>query len=169
MLKTITLSKHIRLKYLILNLNHFIISPFQTYFFLPCKFFFSIKNKLIYFCDYNDLEKNSEVRFVRWLKHSTRLYKCKLILQGLGFKAYLNKEQGLIEFKLGFSHTIIIKIPKFLSINIEKSILSVTSVNPLLLGNFIYKLRLLKKLNIYKGKGIIYTNEIFVLKEIKKT
>jgi ribosomal protein L6P/L9E len=169
MLKKISLTQYTNLKYVCLNFKHFLISPLNLYFFLPSNFFFSIKNKSISFLGSTLETKKIESRFVSWLKHCSRPYKKKLVLQGLGFKATLNSSRDKIEFKLGFSHPIIMLIPKFICITQEKSILSLTSANPVLLGNFIYQIRLLKKLNVYKGKGIIYNNETFILKEIKKT
>ena len=91
----------------------------------------------------------------------------KLKMKGLGLKAVLI--QDMLELKLGFSHTIKIYIPKEIKISIFKSTITLTGVNLDALGNFAFKIKMSKKPNIYKGKGIWYRSEKLHLKTIKKS
>lgn len=104
------------------------------------------------------------------LEVSKSKYK-KLKLVGVGYKIqivqYKNKE--LIKFNLGFSHTIYYKIPKTIQIvcyNTNKFIL--LGYDYRLITQIASKLRSYKIPEVYKGKGILYENELIKLKEGKK-
>ena len=104
------------------------------------------------------------------LEVSKSKYK-KLKLVGVGYKIqivqYKNKE--LIKFSLGFSHTIYYKIPKTIQVvcyNTNKFILLGHNYN--LITQIASKLRSYKTPEVYKGKGILYENELIKLKEGKK-
>lgn len=167
-MKTLFLAKSINLRLLILNSKRFLIGPLNSYFFLPLYFRLVIKNHKLFFKSIVQEMESFNQQFSRWLKHCQRVYKKKLVLHGLGFKVSCNLLENYLELKLGFSHIIKLHIPLNIIVHVEKSIISISSINPVLLGNFIYNLRNLKPLNIYKGKGILYKNEKFILKEIKK-
>ena len=51
----------------------------------------------------------------------------------------------------------------------NNNILTAEGFEPDNIGNFLEKIRKLKKIDSYKGKGFWYKNESRVLKEIKKT
>ncbi len=159
----------VNLKILKLQQHFLLAGNFNNYFLIPTTIKFYIEEKKIYLTILNLNDKNFFQSLIMWVKHSARLYKKKIVMQGLGFKVVLNAIENVLEFKLGFSHIIKVLIPKKdLNIFINKNIISVSSINPVLIGNFLYKLRSLKYPNIYKGKGMVYKNEIFILKEIKK-
>lgn len=103
-----------------------------------------------------------------WLKILSKPILKKLILKGLGLKATLVDKKQL-ELKLGFSHTILIDIPRDLTVEISKNTISIIGFNKVHVGDFLYKIRNLKLPNAYKGKGIWYKNEIRVFKTVKKT
>ena len=95
----------------------------------------------------------------------------KIKLVGVGYKVfpvnYHNEE--LLQFKLGFSHSIFYKIPKTLRI------IPVKSTFIYIFGNSYYRvtqaaanIRSYKFPEPYKGKGILYENEKIILKEGKK-
>jgi large subunit ribosomal protein L6 len=104
------------------------------------------------------------------LKLLDKPYKKKLILKGLGFKASLSTDLSFLELKLGYSHTIKIKVPlESLTVKVDKSTLIVEGSDPVKVGNFATQIRNLKYPDSYKGKGFWYKNEIIALKEVKKT
>jgi large subunit ribosomal protein L6 len=95
----------------------------------------------------------------------------KIKLIGVGYKVFpINfHEKTLLQFKLGFSHSIYYKIPGILQITPIKS----TFIY--IFGNSYYsvtqaaaKIRSYKTPEPYKGKGILYENEKIFLKEGKK-
>jgi large subunit ribosomal protein L6 len=98
----------------------------------------------------------------------------KLKLVGVGYKVFDPKTQTkdnsrLLHLKLGFSHSIYYKIPKDITINVNQSTkLFISGYN----YNKVYRtasvLRSFKTPEPYKGKGILYANEVITLKEGKK-
>ena len=107
-------------------------------------------------------------RFNFLLNMKSILIRKQLILKGLGFKMQKNLDNSL-ELKLGFSHKIFLKIPKELTVNINKNKISIEGFNKILVGNFIEKIRSLKIPDDYKGKGFWHKNENKILKAIKKS
>ena len=88
------------------------------------------------------------------------------MLKGVGFNVY--KKKNFLFFELGFSHYIGICIPKNIIIKRFKARLAIFSFSKNLAHNFVKKLLLLKKVDAYKGKGVIYKNQKIILKEGKK-
>jgi len=91
----------------------------------------------------------------------------KLLLKGLGLKATLLVFNSL-ELKLGFSHSVIVRVPVEIKVSIIKNILIVESFDQIMLGNFAATIKNLRKPDSYKGKGISYKNEVLFLKTVKK-
>lgn len=79
-------------------------------------------------------------------------------------------ENGFIKLKLGFSHFVFIQIPSYIKIftSPKKNILVISCIDEMLLKAFCSKIRLLKLPDVYKGKGILYKNQVILLKEGKK-
>jgi large subunit ribosomal protein L6 len=103
------------------------------------------------------------------LESSTILYE-KLKLIGIGYRVFNDDDfKELLSFKLGHSHPIYFRIPNklnffclkstklFISGNSYQQITQIASI-----------IRLQKKPEPYKGKGILYENEKIILKEGKK-
>ena len=94
-------------------------------------------------------------------------FKKKIYLKGIGFKFEIN--QNFLTLKLGYSHLIIIEIPIEIKLIVTKSIyLILSSFDYQKLTQFISFIKKKKKIDSYKGKGILYQNEIIKLKEGKK-
>jgi large subunit ribosomal protein L6 len=93
-------------------------------------------------------------------------YTKKLILEGVGFKADVAGDT--INFALGFSHPVKIKIPAGLTVTSDKNNITVTGIDKELVGQFTASLRALKKPEPYKGKGFRYDNEVIRRKQGKK-
>jgi len=95
----------------------------------------------------------------------------KLKLNGIGYKIdIINKELFIIlRFKLGLSHFIYYKVPNTVEITIyNNNKLLILGYNYNLVTNIAAKIRSFKIPEVYKGKGILYENEIIKLKEGKK-
>lgn len=101
------------------------------------------------------------------LKGITQKFKINLFLKGIGFKVQ-RLEHSLI-FKLGYSHDIKKVIPQ----GIEVAIFNNTNIilygfNWEQLTQFASDIKALKKVEPYKGKGILFKNEQVLRKEGKK-
>lgn len=91
----------------------------------------------------------------------------KLILEGIGYKSEV-KGTNLV-LALGFSHQVNIPIPDGLKVTAEKNIITGTGADKEVVGEFMAKVRSLKKPEPYKGKGMRYEGEVIKRKQGKKT
>lgn len=94
-------------------------------------------------------------------------YQKKLILEGVGFKSEVKGDK--FNFALGFSHPVIVEIPKGITATAEKNNITITGIDKELVGSFTAMIRALKKPEPYKGKGMRYENEVIRRKQGKKT
>lgn len=96
----------------------------------------------------------------------------KLKLVGVGYKVFeefTKSGQKLLNFKLGYSHSLFYRIPSKINVNINQSIKLFLSGESLFnISQCASVIRKCKKPEPYKGKGILYSNEIIQLKEGKK-
>jgi ribosomal protein L6P/L9E len=133
------------------------------------KLFFLCKLKI--FFNSSDTQ-NCGVTFFSLLKNIycglQVLHKTTILVKGLGFK--VSSLQNLLVLKLGFSHLIILRVPKFICAKIFSKFtnINLASSNLCLVKSFCSKLRHIKQPNAYKGKGIRYINEYVRLKVVKK-
>ncbi|WP_341652416.1 50S ribosomal protein L6 [Blattabacterium cuenoti] len=86
----------------------------------------------------------------------------KLELVGIGYRAYYNG--GILDLNLGFSHNIMMQLPKEISVEIQSekgknSIVILKSYDKQLLGIIAAKIRSFRVPEPYKGKGIRYFGE----------
>ena len=121
------------------------------------------------FIKYLELEKKL---FFNKLKGLIYLYKKILIISGIGFKFQLNEintfNSEIIIFA-GFSHLISIKIPFNIICTLEtNNKLIIESSSKEELGLFAAKIKNIKPIEIFKGKGIKYETENIKLKSYKK-
>lgn len=104
------------------------------------------------------------------IESSILLHK-KLKIKGIGYGMFFTEkfEQKLLTLKLGYSHSIYVKIPESLVINCFAKIkLYVFGDSYELVSNFSAVIKAKKFPEPYKGKGLLYGDEIVVLKEGKK-
>lgn len=94
-------------------------------------------------------------------------YEKKLIVEGVGYKADV-KGTDLV-MALGFSHPVIVPIPKELSVKTEKGSITISGINKEDVGAFAAKIRAFKEPEPYKGKGIRYSTEVIRRKQGKKS
>lgn len=94
-------------------------------------------------------------------------YTYNLELIGVGYKAFVENTNLIL--KVGYSHSIIPSIPKDISITCRKpTYISIFGINKYLVTQQAAKIRDYNKPEPYKGKGIIYENELIYRKEGKK-
>ena len=89
-------------------------------------------------------------------------YKRELELVGVGYKA--SAEGNTLELNLGYSHAIFFAIPKELSISAEtlkgkNPIITLQGIDKQLIGQVAAKIKSLRKVEPYKGKGIRFVGE----------
>lgn len=96
-----------------------------------------------------------------------KLFEKKLIIEGVGFK-FEHSGDNLI-LSLGFSHKVTVKIPKDITILVEKNKITVSGANKEATYLFAANIRELKKPEPYKGKGIRYHDEVVRRKQGKKS
>lgn len=93
-----------------------------------------------------------------------------IIIRGVGLKVTLiDKPSSFLELKLGYSHKILLAVPKNLYVIAKKRKLLVEGSDKVVVGNFVNKIINFKSLNNYTGKGLwLKSYQKFILKEIKK-
>ena len=90
-------------------------------------------------------------------------YKKEMELVGVGYRAQSNGQ--VLELSLGFSHTIVIKLPAEIKVEAKTErnknpMITLESYDKQLLGQVCAKIRSLRKPEPYKGKGIRFAGEI---------
>ncbi len=91
----------------------------------------------------------------------------KLEIQGVGYRAAL--EKGKLSMSLGFSHPVVLELPKGITVDIEKqTLLTVKGIDKYMVGEMAAKIRRVKPPEVYKGTGIRYLGE-YVRKKVGKT
>ncbi len=91
----------------------------------------------------------------------------KLLVEGVGFKWEVSGDK--LKLNLGFSHQIVLDIPKGLTVVAVKSELTITGIDIEAVTLFAMQVRKLKKPEPYKGKGVRYSDEVVRRKEGKKS
>jgi large subunit ribosomal protein L6 len=103
---------------------------------------------------------------INLMKGVTEGYEKRLIIEGVGFKADAKPDK--VTLNIGFSHPVELKIPKGISVAVEKDNIIITGIDKQAVGEFAATIRAKKKPEPYKGKGIRYSNEVIRRKEGKK-
>lgn len=81
----------------------------------------------------------------------------QLEINGVGFRAAVSG--NVINLTLGFSHPVAFKLPDGVAASVDKNVITVTGHDKQLVGQVAANLRMLKKPEPYKGKGIKYVGE----------
>lgn len=82
----------------------------------------------------------------------------KLEVIGVGFKVNLQGDK--LTLNVGYSHPIEYVLPKGISADVDKNIITVSGIDKQLLGDVVAKIRKIRKPEPYKGKGIKYVDEV---------
>ena len=89
-------------------------------------------------------------------------YKKELELVGVGYKASV--QGNLLELSLGYSHNIFFAVPEEVAIKAETQkgknpILTLEGIDKQLVGQVAAKIKSLRKVEPYKGKGVRFVGE----------
>ena len=89
-------------------------------------------------------------------------YKVQLQMVGVGFRAAAQGQQ--LNLSMGYSHPIIIELPKEVKLEAETNkgeapLVTLSSHDKQLLGTVAAKIRSLRKIEPYKGKGVRFLGE----------
>lgn len=90
-------------------------------------------------------------------------YKLELEIIGVGFKA--TAANNILELNLGYSHNIFLAVPKEVSVVAlnekgKNPTVVLQGIDKQLLGQVAAKIRSLRKVEPYKGKGVRFVNEV---------
>lgn len=90
-------------------------------------------------------------------------YKIQLELVGVGYKAAATG--SILELSLGFSHAIFLSLPTEVSVKTvtdkgKNPIVTLESLDKELIGMIAAKIRSLRKVEPYKGKGVRFVGEV---------
>ena len=77
---------------------------------------------------------------------------------GVGFKVAV--KGNIVDLSVGFSHPVLIELPKGLEAKAEGNKLTISGIDKELVGEYAARIRRVRKPEPYKGQGIKYENEI---------
>ena len=98
---------------------------------------------------------------------SVRGYEKTLELVGVGYRAAL--KGNILNLQLGYSHDINFNIPEGIKIAVDKqTTLKISGFDKQLVGSVASKIKTLRKIEPYKGKGIREKGQYILKKEGKK-
>ena len=98
---------------------------------------------------------------------SSKGYEKTLELIGVGYRAALKGNQ--LNLQLGYSHDINFDIPEGIKITVEKqTTIKISGSNKQQVGAIASKLKILRKIEPYKGKGVREKGQYVLKKEGKK-
>ncbi|HMO82694.1 MAG TPA: 50S ribosomal protein L6 [Candidatus Paceibacterota bacterium] len=100
------------------------------------------------------------------IKGVTEGYTKVLEIEGVGYKAEVKGTN--LSLNVGFSHPVLLPIPSGVTATVEKGVITVSSFDKDLLGQFAANVRKVKEPEPYKGKGIRYQGEYIIRKQGKK-
>lgn len=87
----------------------------------------------------------------------TKGFSKSLEVIGVGFKVAV--KGNIIELAVGFSHPVIVDLPKGIEASAQGQVLTISGIDKDLVGEMAARLRRIRKPEPYKGKGIKYTTE----------
>ena len=88
-----------------------------------------------------------------------------LEINGVGYRA--TKQGNKVTFNLGYSHPIEVEEPEGITIDVKDNTISVKGADKQKVGETAAKIRSLRVPDVYKGKGIKYSDEHLIIKEGK--
>jgi large subunit ribosomal protein L6 len=89
-----------------------------------------------------------------------------LELNGVGYKMELGAKLTLY---IGFSHSVIVEIPSIIKLELNKNVLTGTSIDKQVLGDFMTRIHDKKPCEVYKHKGFKFPERFYRKKAAKKT
>jgi large subunit ribosomal protein L6 len=101
------------------------------------------------------------------IKGVTQGFQKQLELNGVGYRMAIQGKK--INMALGFSHPVEMEIPEGIEAKIENNVMTISGIDKQKVGQFAAKIKALKPVEPYKGKGFRYVGEIVRKKEGKKS
>jgi large subunit ribosomal protein L6 len=93
----------------------------------------------------------------------SKQFQLTLILQGVGYRATI--QENFIVLNLGYSHPVKIEIPDEISIEVlQNTSIEIKGCDKVNLGLFASAIRFWRQPEPYKGKGILYKDEVIIRK-----
>lgn len=89
----------------------------------------------------------------------------KLELNGVGYRVALAGNS--LKMSLGFSHEVVYNLPAGIQAKVEQNVITISGFDKQLVGQAAADIRMLKKPEPYKGKGIKYVDERILRKSGK--
>ncbi len=86
----------------------------------------------------------------------------KLVIEGVGYRA--DKKGNVINLSVGYSHPVLFELPEGVNAKVDKTEITLDSIDKELLGQTAARIREVRKPEPYKGKGIRYEEERIVRK-----
>lgn len=93
-------------------------------------------------------------------------YKKSLQMEGVGYRARVEARDLVLE--LGFSHPVKISAPEDIEFSVEKNIIVVSGIDKEKVGQWAAKIKAVRPVEPYKGKGVRYVGEVVRKKEGKR-
>jgi len=100
------------------------------------------------------------------LKGVTEGFEKKLEISGLGYRAEMKGKDLILNVE--YSHPVVFSAPEGIKISVEKNIITISGIDKELVGNVAAKIRKIREVEPYKGKGIKYLGEVVKRKLSKK-
>ncbi len=89
-------------------------------------------------------------------------FKKSLEFKGIGYRVAV--QDNLLTMSAGYSHPIEKTIPEGIKVNVQKSTITVSGIDKYKVGEFAAEIREIRKPEVYKGKGIRYSDEHIKIK-----
>lgn len=90
----------------------------------------------------------------------------KLEIEGVGYRAMMEGDQLVLS--LGYVHPVRFGVPEGVTVQVEKNVITVSGIDRDLVGQTASSIKMLKRPEPYKGKGIRYQGEVIRRKAGKK-
>lgn len=96
----------------------------------------------------------------------TEQFSKQLEINGVGYGFEIQGKK--LQIKAGYSHLVYLDIPESVKVTQERNVLTLTSHDKQLVGQFAAQIRKVRKPEPYKGKGIKYSDEVITRKQGKQ-
>lgn len=134
------------------------------------------ENKIFFITESNKKNKKKYIAIIKTniaiiknhFKGVNTLFEKIIIIKGIGYKAeYQNK---LLKLFIGYSHPIEMKIDENINIEIiNPTTILIKGISKHQVGQLAYEIKMKKPVDMYKGNGLKYKDEVIKLKTPKKT
>jgi len=99
----------------------------------------------------------SRAQLANMVKGVSEGFEKKLELSGVGYRAQVSEKDLLLS--VGYSHQVKIPAPEGISFSVSENTITVSGFDKVLVGDIAAKIRMVRKPEPYKGKGISYKGE----------